>query len=112
MYAIKIMFMSGPDDGMESWLKSNQNKGRAIVEGWEFIAGRGEECDLKIPFDTQVSRRHAILRLTNEILEIEDLRSRNGTFVKKRRINQPAVIQPGELFRMGHTWLRMQEIQR
>ena len=63
MYAIRITMMSGPDDGLEIWLKDNEQKGHAIKDGWEFIIGRHKESDLNIPFDTQISRKHAFLRI-------------------------------------------------
>jgi pSer/pThr/pTyr-binding forkhead associated (FHA) protein len=38
---------------------------------------------------------------------LEDVGSRNGTFIGSRRVHERDVIQPGELFRIGRTWLRL-----
>jgi pSer/pThr/pTyr-binding forkhead associated (FHA) protein len=112
MYAVKIMFMSGPDDGLEVWLKSNQGKGHAIVDGWAFVIGRHEESDLPIPFDTLVSRSHAYLRILSDAIELEDNHSRNGTFFNNRPLPKPVSLVVGSLFRVGQTWIRIQEVRR
>jgi transcriptional regulator of acetoin/glycerol metabolism len=56
-----------------------------------------------------VSRRHARLRRTRESLEIEDLGSRNGTFVNGRRVRRTTIC-PGDLIRIGPVELRLEEI--
>jgi pSer/pThr/pTyr-binding forkhead associated (FHA) protein len=105
-----MMFMSGPDDGLEVWLKSNQSKGHAIRDGWEFIIGRREDCDLHIPFDTLVSREHAAIRVTSEDITLVDGGSRNGTSLGDHRVNGTVHIKIGDLFRVGNTWLRLEEV--
>ncbi len=112
MYAIKIMYMSGPDDGLEVWLRSNQSQGYAVVEGWAFSIGRRETCDLVIAFDTQVSREHATLTLLPDQLLLEDNQSRNGTFIEDQRLTSPQPLHLHQLFRIGRTWLRVQETQQ
>jgi pSer/pThr/pTyr-binding forkhead associated (FHA) protein len=112
MYAIKLTFMSGPDDGLVFWVKSNQGRGHAVVNGWEFSIGRREECDIRILYDTQVSREHAALYIGTEGLRLNDLKSRNGCYIGERRIEEPTPLQTNELFRVGHTWMRVEEYQR
>lgn len=108
--SLAIMIMSGPDDGQTLYLGREFGDGEMGPDGvWSVVLGRREECDVGIPFDTQVSRQHAILRLTpeNEIW-LEDAGSLNGTFVGKERVEGPTQILPGQLFRLGRTWLRVQ----
>jgi len=112
MYAIKITFMSGPDDGRSVWLKSNENRGHAISNGWAFVMGRGDHCDLIIPYDTQVSREHAHLQILEKELLIMDCGSRNGTLVQQRLISTAQAIDLHELVRVGRTWLKIEEITR
>ncbi len=87
------------------------------LEGYEFdvdgevvTLGRKAENDVAIPLDPRVSRFHSqlTLRPDGEWL-LEDLESTNGTFVGRRRIHAPTPIRPGETFRMGRTWLRLEE---
>ncbi|MFP4321882.1 MAG: FHA domain-containing protein [Anaerolineales bacterium] len=112
MYAVKIIFMSGPDDGTEVWLRSNQSQGYAVVDGWAFVIGRRETCDLSIPFDTQVSREHARLLILQNEMRLQDNGSRNGTFIENMLVHDEAPVQLGQLFRIGRTWLRVEESQQ
>ena len=55
-----------------------------------------------VPLDSEtVSRRHARLRISGGTAILEDLRSRNGTFVRGERLSSPAVLVDGEEFRLG-----------
>ncbi|MBN1201363.1 MAG: FHA domain-containing protein [Anaerolineae bacterium] len=105
-----IMIMSGPDDGREIHLSQQHGDGYVSVDGtWSLVFGRREECDVSIPFDTQVSRQHAMLRLMPDgELWLVDAGSLNGTFIDKRRVEKPTLLERGELFRVGRTWLRVQ----
>ncbi len=96
---IRIMVMSGFDDGREITLEG---------EG-DFTIGRRETCDICIPFDTSVSRLHARLQYRMDEIWLVDEESRNGTFIGRRRVKEPEPLQTKELFRVGNTWLRIQE---
>jgi pSer/pThr/pTyr-binding forkhead associated (FHA) protein len=112
MRAIKVILMCGPDDGLEVWLREAENHGEAIGDGWQVSVGRHEDNDLVVPFDTQVSRRHAIIKLVDDKLLLEDIGSHNGTFVEHRKVEQATPIQVGQLLRMGYTWLTVAEAER
>lgn len=101
--------MSGPNDGLQLWLHDREGKGYAIVDGWQFGIGRREDSDLQIPFDTQVSRDHALLKIHKGAVWLEDSNSRNGTMVDHHFIVQPARLERGTFFRVGHTWLRLED---
>ncbi len=58
-----------------------------------------------------VSRLHARLSVAGGELEIEDLASKNGTFVAGRRIDR-ARIAPGQVVRFGPVPLLFQELHR
>jgi signal transduction histidine kinase len=51
--------------------------------------------------DTDVSRQHCLLQLRNERFEVEDLGSRNGTYLNGRRINK-ASLKNGDQLQIGH----------
>jgi pSer/pThr/pTyr-binding forkhead associated (FHA) protein len=105
-----IMIMSGPDDGQKIYLSREYGDGELDDDGtWSLFFGRREECDVSIPFDTQVSRRHAALRIApDNQFWLEDVGSLNGTFVEKTRIETATAIERGQLFRLGRTWMRIQ----
>lgn len=80
------------------------------VEGDVVTLGRRAENDIALPLDPRVSRFHAqITRGDDGEWLLEDLESTNGTFVGRRRIYAPTPIKPGEPFRLGRTWLVMDE---
>jgi pSer/pThr/pTyr-binding forkhead associated (FHA) protein len=63
-------------------------------------------CDVELP-DPDVSRRHAVVRRVNGGLALEDLDSKNGTFVNETRISGIAEIDVGDRVRFGNTVWRL-----
>jgi len=57
--------------------------------------GRDDGCDILVP-DRQVSRYHARLSLMPEGVLLEDLGSKNGTFVRGQVITDPVYLQDGD----------------
>jgi DNA-binding winged helix-turn-helix (wHTH) protein len=50
----------------------------------------------------EVSRRHAQITLEHEHAELEDLGSKNGTFLNGSRVDIPASLDDGDAIRIGH----------
>jgi DNA-binding winged helix-turn-helix (wHTH) protein len=51
-----------------------------------------------------ISRRHAHILLADGTATLEDLGSKNGTYLNGRRLNAPALLHDGDVFRLGrHT---------
>jgi DNA-binding winged helix-turn-helix (wHTH) protein len=71
----------------------------------ENILGRGSESVLWIDHDT-VSRRHARIRIEEGRAMLEDLGSKNGTFLRGERIDGPAELLEGDEFRLGDVPIR------
>jgi hypothetical protein len=66
-----------------------------------------ERCDLLLD-DDEVSRRHAAIRGSGAGLAIEDLGSRNGTFVNGERVDTVRPLHDGDTVRIGRTGWRFQ----
>ena len=66
--------------------------------------GRSPSNSLRLP-DPSVSRQHAIVYLVKDRTVVEDLGSRNGTFVNERRVKK-AVLSCGDNLRLGRVSLR------
>jgi predicted component of type VI protein secretion system len=65
-----------------------------------------EGCDIVVHSEL-VSRRHAEIRVTPSAVEIEDLGSRNGTFVNGDRIAGARPLRPGDTVEIGDVRLRV-----
>jgi pSer/pThr/pTyr-binding forkhead associated (FHA) protein len=72
----------------------------------EIVVGRDPACGLVLAEDEEVSRRHAALRrLPDGGFEIDDLGSRNGTYVDGERVRGPRRLSGGERIEIGMTTL-------
>lgn len=70
------------------------------------VVGRGNDVDLQLD-DVGVSRRHALLRVIGQELWVEDLTSRNGTYVNGEPIDRPVALQLGDELAFGPCELRV-----
>lgn len=66
-----------------------------LQEGTQLL-GRGKECDILL-MDKSISRKHARLTVTNGAVRVEDLNSRNGTFVGNQKIDSVLLIPEQEI---------------
>jgi DNA-binding winged helix-turn-helix (wHTH) protein len=71
----------------------------SLPDGEHWI-GRGQDCHIRSD-SPSVSRHHALVRVTSERLFVEDLGSRNGTWVHGRRLFGTAELTPGDAVRVG-----------
>lgn len=65
-----------------------------------FKIGRGETCHLR-PNSEQVSREHAEFAVTNDVVTVRDLGSRNGTLVNGKVITQTVLLKDRDLVQVG-----------
>jgi pSer/pThr/pTyr-binding forkhead associated (FHA) protein len=75
--------------------------GRRVEVDAEVVVGR-EDAGLTIE-DEEISRRHAVIRPSDDGIEIEDLGSRNGTFVNGARIESATPLAGGDTVKLGQT---------
>jgi len=66
----------------------------------ETLLGRSPYCTIVVN-DGLVSRQHAAIRVHRDGMQIEDLGSRNGTFVNQRRISGVQTLAPGDRIEIG-----------
>jgi DNA-binding winged helix-turn-helix (wHTH) protein len=71
-----------------------------ILEVGETVLGRHPTAGVYVDHPS-VSRRHACISVGPEGAVLEDLKSRNGTFVNGRRIDGPTKIDHGVLIGLG-----------
>lgn len=74
--------------------------GRAMLRQGEHIIGRDPAADVVID-STTVSRHHARIRIADGDVTIEDLGSKNGSYVGDRRIHGALTLTDGDDVRIG-----------
>ncbi len=82
---------------------SGSHEGRELsVSGENFLIGRSESCQLR-PKSESVSRKHCIIVLKDNRVLIQDLKSRNGTYVNDKRLptDKAKVLAGGDQLRVG-----------
>lgn len=72
----------------------------------ELLIGRDSDNDVVLP-SPAVSRRHARIYMWDSQVFIEDLGSSNGIFVQGKRINEAALVKPGEPIHIGEFTLNV-----
>jgi pSer/pThr/pTyr-binding forkhead associated (FHA) protein len=76
---------------------------KAELEGERLTIGREPGIELELA-DDEISRRHAaVTRTPDGKVVVEDLASRNGTYVDGKRISEPTELSGGETIRVGQT---------
>jgi DNA-binding response OmpR family regulator len=77
-------------------LREGQGMGaRWGIDRDNMIIGREEDCDIVLP-SRQVSRNHAQIRRSGGRHILQDLGSKNGTFVNGQELTEPYTLQDGD----------------
>ncbi|MEO8552660.1 MAG: FHA domain-containing protein, partial [Kofleriaceae bacterium] len=66
----------------------------------ELRIGRGSGADITID-DASLSRAHAVFRVRDGAVEVEDLGSSNGTTIRGARITGATRVEVGEAIQLG-----------
>ena len=84
-------------------LEPASHQGETYALGDEITVGRGGGCGIVLPDDGFVSTVHArVFRRGDEVF-LEDLESRNGTFLNGDRIATPTRLRRGDRVQFGQT---------
>lgn len=82
---------------------SGSHAGKEIkVASEKFLIGRSDTCQLR-PKSESVSRKHCIIVLKDNRVLVQDLKSRNGTFVNGKRLptDKAKVLKPGDTLKVA-----------
>jgi DNA-binding winged helix-turn-helix (wHTH) protein len=77
------------DDGTEIGLREGEN-----------TIGRAPDAAIRID-SSEVSRRHACIRVKGSTAILEDLGSKNGTYLRGRRLERPALLDDADEIQIG-----------
>lgn len=89
---------------------THRNKTRYEFEKGEYLLGKGDQCDVLLN-DSHVSRSHAVLRITDRHVEIEDAGSTNGTWYQGAPIDSTKTVELEDVFQFGQLQLKFFEIE-
>ena len=78
-------------------------EGEVYPLGEELTVGRGGGCGIVLPDDHFVSTVHARLFRRGDDVFVEDLGSRNGTFVNGETVAAPTRLRRGDRVQFGET---------
>ncbi|HJU42113.1 MAG TPA: FHA domain-containing protein [Vicinamibacterales bacterium] len=90
-------------DALRVWLLWN-DRVLPLAEG-ENVIGRDPSCSVWLD-QSGVSRRHARVVVTDDVAQIEDLGSTNGTFVGEIAIAAPHPLRDADIIRLGSVDLK------
>ena len=74
-----------------------------------YTLGRSSSNELCYADDAGLSRQHMVLEKKAEVWTVQDLNSKNGTFVNGVRIDQPRQVGPSDRITAGHLTLEFAE---
>ncbi len=95
---MKLEVLNGPLDGLIFRI----DRPRAVI-------GRDPGCEVVITGDPRVSRKHAVIHLSNDGYWLEDSKSRNGTFLEGKKVHTGVLLKPGSILKIGETLLCFEE---
>ncbi len=100
----KLPRKKGPDRKMDQYPVLIAQQGPLEGMRWninqELIIGRDPGCDVIIE-DRQVSRQHARLFCNENNVEIQDLDSKNGTFLLGEQLSGKAILNDGTIIQIA-----------
>jgi pSer/pThr/pTyr-binding forkhead associated (FHA) protein len=91
---IRLEVVGGPMDGIS-----------AHKTGDLLTIGRDPESDIALPLDPLVSTHHARIVREGGVFWLEDLGSRNGSYIGEQRVEGRIQVAPGTLLVLGSTCL-------
>jgi hypothetical protein len=77
-----------------------------LAERGRWVLGRADDCDVVLPLDDTVSRRHAEVAVRAGTCLVRDLDSANGTLLNGRFVRR-ARLRRGDVLVLGKTELRV-----
>ncbi len=99
------------------WLASDND--RAPLVAGDNVVGRDPSASIRLGSDPAadlriaadgVSRRHALLTVTDTAVTLHDLSSKNGTFADGVRVTAPVTLRDGACIRLGSVSLQFRRL--
>lgn len=88
-----------------------QRAKQRLETGKTYVAGRSIECDLPVPWEMWLSRRHVILRVTGAGVAVEKLKPAVNPVYFEGEPAESFVLTAGQRFVIGETSFLLRELQ-
>lgn len=82
------------------WLDGSLSNPHWVIDRPEMVLGRDDGCDIVIPV-RQISRQHVRIMMEGGACVIEDMRSKNGTWVNGYRLTGMRQLEDGDEIRIA-----------
>jgi len=96
-------------DNLSLEIVEGADAGHRVAVAGPLTVGRAADADLVLA-DELVSRRHARVSQSGAGAVVEDLGSRNGTFVNGNQIHGPTRLTPGDQLQLGVTLVELRSV--
>ena len=96
------------DDRARCWILWQW--GRVPLKDGDHLLGRDGDVAVWLESAT-VSRHHALIRVSGPVATVEDLGSKNGTFLRGERLSAPAPLADGDEISVGSVLIRFRRIE-
>jgi hypothetical protein len=95
-----MMFQNPSEAPAIVWFDGKLSNQHWVLEKEEMTLGREDVCDIVIPM-RQVSRQHLVFRRVDGACIVEDLDSKNGTWVNGYRLTGARELEDGDEIRLA-----------
>lgn len=87
-------------------LEPSSMAGTVFAVVGELSIGRAAGCEITLD-DTFISQVHSRVSLGDSGVVVEDLGSTNGTYLNRKKVTAPVVVNPGDVIQVGSTIMEM-----
>ena len=99
-YCVKHLLSSRAPKVTTAYFYDEQNGKEYVITSWETSIGRSNACDIVLNY-ASVSRFHAVIYKHKKGWIITDTHSSSGTYVHNKRIEEPTVVNDGDVVSFG-----------
>lgn len=99
-YCVKHLLSSRAPKVTPAYFYDEQNGKEYVITNWETSIGRSNACDVVLNY-ASVSRFHAVISMHKKGWIVTDTHSSSGTYVHNKRIEEPTVINDGDVVSFG-----------
>ena len=89
-------------------LEPKERRGTAFALGERIDIGREADNTVVIEGDAYISSHHAAITHHEDRIVVDDLESRNGTYLNGVKLTQRQTLSPGDRIQVGYTVLEAQ----